>query len=318
MQILTFVTITIMVLTIITYARLEYYLDFETMKAHYASYMEKSQRSDFNYWQKKYYDTDNVSQKDSKPKPVTDATAKLSFGLILNKQKREENKQHLHHHLLLAKKLMIVLFAGQPFFKEAHKNNVVLDRLLAELMDQADAYLEMVKASGKKQDKITRLRELEKITLPTPDLDNLYYHMLQGTARDEDGAEIQASSEPPPVLDEVVEDEDDVLRSEKDGYDSFLDYITLKPGPKIRVYLAPKEILLAVFEDAATVDKIMTFRQELYNDVVNDMNADTASQAFANAFRKDIPHWLTEDMVDFTVRKTSPNSYNNKNIKKGP
>lgn len=305
MQILTFVTVTIMVMTIITYARLEHFLDFKVLAAHYQPFMEKSQRLDFNSKQIYNYENDSLTQKETKKDTVPHTTAKLSFDLILREKSRSKGDPNsLPQHLMIAKELMLNLYKGQPFFEAAENNPGMIDQLLDELMAQADD-----------RDKpISHLRELEKIKLPNPDLDKIYYHMIQGTATEED--EKAKAKEVPP--EEKATDEEEEVKFAKDGYKSFLDFITLKPGPKIRMYLTPREILEAIYgKDSQIVDELIAYRQEAYQDIVNGtISAEVAAQGFKDKFLKEVPGWVSEEILDFSVTKTSPKNFQQKNKKK--
>lgn len=281
-----------------TYARLEDFLDFQVMNAHYAPFMEMSQREGFSNAQKQNYSKDQLSTKDSKKNQVTDATSKISFALILNKTERDSQQHILKQQLTILKQLMVVLYKGQPFFEEAEKNPALLDQLFEALMNDADH----------RAKKITRMRDLSTVSLGNETLQNILYHALQGTAKSEDENKDKKEKKPlsPDNPEEPLAKEGDEGEPSKEGYVSLFDFITLAKGPKIRMFLAPKEILQAVYgKDSSTVNKVIEVRKELFRQIENEkMEPDIANQKFKDEFRNSTPRELsTDEILDFTIRK---------------
>lgn len=295
-----------MVMSIITYARLEHFIDFETVNAHYQSYMEKSQRQGINERQEYYYNTDSLSSRESGADKVPGTVSKITFSLILNKDKRVKSEQLFQQHLSMAKNLMRVLYKGEPFFKEAEENPHLLDRLLQELMDSVDS----------REKPISRLGQLERVELPSGNLNDMLYYMLQGTARNGSGERKRALNQG----EEAEEESEEYFQNE--GGLSLLRFITLKPGPKIRIALAPREVLEAIYgERAPIVEKILVERNNLTRDVNNDkIAADVANQKFKDMFLQQVPNGLSDEVLDFTIKKkqnsTGVDSLENKKTQK--
>jgi hypothetical protein len=298
MQILTFVTVTLMVLTLITYARLQHFLDFQVMNAHYAPYMESTQRHGFNAAQEHNYDADKMS-KGPKKDQVTDATAKVSLNILLNKSERDKsnNNDLLKQQIAILKSLMVNLYKGHSFFKPVEDNLHLLDQFFDALMNTADS-----------QKVITRMSDLATFRLGNETLQSILYHSLQGTAepekvqeekKKEDTLSVKEAEEP------TTKPDDEVAPSQK-GYVSLFDFITLAKGPKIRMFLAPKEILEAIYgKDSSIVDKMLEMRHQLLLAINNEkMEPDMANQKFNNTFRDSTPAWLSMDQIlDFTIKK---------------
>lgn len=312
MQILTFVTVILMVLTLITYARLEHFLDFQVMNAHYAPYMESTQRYGFNAAQEHNYDADKMS-KGQKKDQVTDATSKVSLHLLLNKSERDKsnNNELLKQQIAILKSLMVNLYTGHPFFKPVEENPDLLDQFFEVLMNTADS-----------QKAITRMNDLSTLILGNEILQSILYHALQGTAKaemtqeekkKEDVVSVKEAEEP------IIKADDEVAPSQE-GYMSLFDFITLAKGPKIRMFLTPKEILEAIYgKGSSIVDKVMEMRHQLLLDINNErLEPGVANQKFQDAFRDNTPAGLSTDQIlDFTIKKAKDSAPKEQNKPQG-
>lgn len=329
MQILTFVSVTLMVMAIITYARLEHFLNFQVMNSHYQPYIEQTQREGFNRGQKANYDADHVSEGKEK-ESVGDAAAKLSFFYILNKDVRNNKPEITRQHLEIAKNLMKILYSKHEFFEEINKNPGLLDQLLKELMESVDEKIEKKRAqegSRGKQANIARIRDLGKVELASPELGNVLYKMLRATMKET----AKPQKEIQKIVDLTIDEEDLEIESDEDSKDeqsqskegdfSLFDYITLKEGPKIRMFLTSREMLQAIYgESSPAVDEVIKVRGQLYYQVKKGkMDPDVANQKFRDSFRTQTPNWLKEEeILDFTIKKpkTPPKSENAEKPKK--
>jgi len=143
-----------------------------------------------------------------------------------------------------------------------------LDELVASLTHAIDAL--------PPEKKLKKAAELANLNLSDKDMNEVFYKMLHGAPYKE--IVISADSKIPPTspqtFDEAdVEDEEENNELEKEadeykspkGYFSLLDFVNLSQSPKIRVYLAPREVLEAIFHDSATVDDIISQRKTLYS-----------------------------------------------------
>ena len=107
--------------------------------------------------------------------------------------------------------------------------------------------------------------------MPDPQLNDALYKMLNGAPykyKNEDKK--KSENEPVESNKEDTSQDHEQIKSEAEeyksapGYYSLLDFITLKPPPKIRLYLAPKELLQAIFHDQNVVNEILIERVELH------------------------------------------------------
>src|SRR5690606_1123836 len=92
------------------------------------------------------------------------------------------------------------------------------------------------------------------------------------------------------------------------GYFSLLDFITIGPDNKVRVYLAPKEVLKAIYHDNV-VDEIMRERQSLYKEAVADesgSNKESLRDTFRGMFDRHKDALIDENTLDYSISKTRP------------
>jgi hypothetical protein len=92
--------------------------------------------------------------------------------------------------------------------------------------------------------------------------------------------------------------------------DILLYFITLDDADKIRVYLASRELLKAIFDDPQVVDSIISLRHELYKKVSNDsISNDEASAQFKTIVAPRSDPNFDDTILDFHVTKTNPKNY---------
>ena len=94
-----------------------------------------------------------------------------------------------------------------------------------------------------------------------------------------------------------------------DYVDSLLVYIsTTNRSQCANVYLAPRPVLLALFEQDEIVDDIMEYRNELYRTIRKDKAADrnTMEAEFRQRFASNLPHEINPEFIDFHVSSTRP------------
>ena len=92
----------------------------------------------------------------------------------------------------------------------------------------------------------------------------------------------------------------------REGYVSLYDFITLAPGPKVRMFLASRELLQAIFDDSSVVENVISTRHELFLQIESGkIDAGVANQQFQQAFLSKVSSGLTEDVLDFTIKVNS-------------
>ena len=80
------------------------------------------------------------------------------------------------------------------------------------------------------------------------------------------------------------------------------------------VYKAPREIILALFQDPAIVDEVLAYRADLHKKLTSkkatssgeEVSPETLSNDFKTRFESKIPSGIDAQFIDFTVTKGSP------------
>ncbi len=341
MNVLLFVTSMIMVMAMLTYGRLQTYRSFSLTQNEFNRFMTETERGDINKAAMLWYEnslgerrgsgasqaaaTPSTTSSKSQGAPSTStrsqALSRLSFATFIDNKKKEAHQKEYPQIRNLAQKLIYVLYRNQPFFKEMEaKNPDFVNSLLNALM-VADTLSD--------DNKIKRASELANLNLGDEDLNHVFYEMLQGTAQPGERLTKPKTGEEMPKLEfqapeDKGEPEDKSIeggRKEEyysgSGYYSLLDFITLRDSTKVRVYLAPKMLLMAIFDDPGLVDSIIAARNDLYKKVSsNEISDSDASKSFEDMFKGRIDPNLSE-ILDFSVSSTNPAKYrlyNSKNL----
>lgn len=225
-----------------------------------------------------------LAKAEKEKRELSKASSKLSFHIFINKQERSTNQSSLETHIHVAERLIELLYGNQLFYKELQlKRPNFVAEILSSLIRESDNF-----------PKISQAKELATIDLKDPELNDAFTKMLKG-----------AYEEPPP---EEKEKRPYQLAS---GYYSLLDFITVVPNKlTLRVYLAPKQLLLAIFGNEALVNDILRVRYQLYTNLNNNIvDASQASDEFKGLFGNSSLPYVPSNFLDFSVSKTNPNLY---------
>ena len=303
MNIILFVSALIMALSLLTYSKWEAYRNLHVVESQFKNYMEKTERSAINQAAERWYGTVIVQSRGARNQSQarTQANSRLSFKPFIDQVAQTTMQREFPQLQYLAKKLIHVLYNKAPFYRQmAQENPAFVEQFLASLM-VADAI--------PKEKKLKVAKDLNTLHLLNPVLDDLLYKVLKGAP--------DPSQNPPAVpifqAEEDDEDPDAELAEEYRspvGYTSLLDYITLQPATKIRVFLASKPLLTAIFDDPQTVQQVLLERQRLYQGVASGaLQVKDASTQFEAAFLGRADSNLNKMVLDFTVSKTNPKNY---------
>lgn len=308
-----------------TYARIDSFRYFLGMEAEFERYMSTIERSYINTIAVKWYKTTRAPKprnenqekpppRDPKPKQQGPSASRLSFRMFIDQKMRLDNAEAFRQTSEWAKKLMITLYGRQGFFRKALKTNPTFMDQILESLERATEDL----FSGKQ--KLTEAAQLSNLQLD-PNVMETFYRMLKGCSNPEDKniplpipkeEENDTIVELPPESDNDEEDETATEADEfvKEGYDSLLNYITLRNTTRIRVYLASRPLLAAIFGDVSIANSIIEARQGLYRLVSNDsLSAEDATEQFADLLKGHLSN-NDEQFLDFKVSRTNPAGYN--------
>ena len=274
----------LMVLAIMTYARIESFRDLNSLKSQFEWYMQESERKYPNSVNDNKYNYQNPSKRKSgndpyaKQKDEEKACSRLPFYLFLNKAQREAKHEIYVQHVKLAKLLMTELYGDTDFFHEAQEVQPdFLDALINQLTEVSD--------NLPKGQTVISSADLASINLGDPVLDKAFYRMLKGT---------------------VEIDEQD----EKATYPSLINYVTVKNKTKVRIFLAPHDILMVIYDNPALVKEIEETRLNLYKQVKDEsLTKDEATEEFQKQFGNKQREGIEEKVLDFRVTKTNPKDY---------
>lgn len=314
MNILLFVTTLVMVMGILTYSKLQTFISYSAVQSEFNSYMKNVERSSINEQADWIYDENPASKSTSSKPQQTDSLSRLSFGVFIDAKKRQEHSKELNQITLLTKRLIAILYQDQKFYQDAIKANPYIVETLLDRIYQTAIQLP--------KNTITRAPDLANLNLQDPELNLFLYKILNGTHTKEELAKVQQQLLAPiaTLVEERGEDEsqdrEDSTEEEyktPTGYRSLLDFITMKDATKIRIYLAPKELLLALYGDKDVVNEIIATRNQLYKAITSggtsQMKPEDATKDFSLLFQNRALQEYDNSNLDFKVSKTNPKTY---------
>jgi hypothetical protein len=301
MNVLIFVMTILMLLSLMTYARLDTYFGSEIFQVLFKNYMEEYERGYINDRAVKLYHLLKVSEKKGSSSPTkAAATPQLSLILLKDKKQRESKQGEWQQRVILLKRLMSTLYENQPFFKRLmEENSSFLDELVAQLTQAIDALPEE-KAPKK-------IIDLALVTLADPKLDAAFYKMLHGALSIKESEEAEAADAEEKDEGKLIEDGSEC--ESPAGYYSLIDFIDFSPNSKIRIYLASREVLSSIFLDPAVVEEIIRVRNSLYKEAKANAETKELEERFKGQFDARRDPAIDSGLLDYSVTKTNPKSY---------
>lgn len=322
MNILLFVTTMIMVMAMLTYGRIESYRSFSMIQSHFKNYIDSTERGYINQLSDNLFEN-SKGETETKPPGTgkkggggkqTDASPSINFSVFIDKSKRESMVKEYPKIHLMTKKLIYNLFKDQPFFKKMEqKRPDFVDAMLNAIQGAADAL--------PKKEKLKKADELIRLDLGDEELNQTLYQMLAKTRNrpPEKNEKIDEDKPTAPLTEEDKGENDNAEFMEYNenmsltppGTFSLLNYINYPNAKrKVRVYLAPRKVLQAIFDDPTTVNSIITTRNDLYKSVKDGpLSNDQASESFKRQFASMADPNFDDSILDFTVTKTNPKLY---------
>lgn len=311
MNVLIFVMTMLMLLAMLAYGRLETYVNSQLTQVVFENYMQNQERSSINSGAVKAYDDIKKSgkTKDTPPTPRVKATSKITMALFFNHSLREKDPKQWNQSKILLKNLIVTLYGQEKFFKEAlEKRPGVVDELISAIEHASDAL--------PPDKKMKQTKDLLTLKLQDPVLDDLFYQILKENPYidllPQSQQKANGTLKPvEPVEEENKEDHADGSEEAQEhqsppGYFSLLDFINNSKDYKVRVFLAPKQVLQAIFRDQSTVDEIMREREMFYKQAVSGMPVDELSKAFESRFNGSRQSDIDTTSLDYSVSKTRP------------
>lgn len=189
----------------------------------------------------------------------------------------------------LLKQLIVTLYGTKTFFLEAGMDTTKIDALVELMFRNAK---ELANKNYLKDIKV-----LANVGLNNEIYQEVLYKMLKGTAVDQQN--------------------DDPLFKKANNYKSLCQFVRFQRRIKnpaiMSVYLAPNELLVALFQDPDVVANILARRKEFFKklqaDTEKKIHEEQLATDFANEFQSQIPVGIDKNLIDFKVSRTDPNKY---------
>ncbi len=275
-----FVMAMLMLMSLMTYSKFNEYRIQATLQHQFDNYMQYQERNYFNDRSVDKYNETHVRKKNGskeKGKTRNSSLSKLPIGVLLDRSQQSVGTDKYDMVRLLFKDLIIKTYGQYDFLAQALKEKPdSIDELIVRFPEAVE--------NLPNNQKISKPKDLADIDLDNSLLNETLYKLLKGS--------------------QFLYDSKEGLVEE--GYPPLTDFITISKGTKIRVYLAPSELLNILF-DPNTVDEIIRAREFFYLEVYNDrLDANEATERFQTMFEGAINSNTSLDFLDFTVSKTDP------------
>lgn len=268
MNILPLVLALVLMISVMTIERLEKFKNQSVIQREYQVFLKEGERQVFNMRQKRLY---GLSQK---------SLRQLTIRYLFDKKARDKFPNEAKQYRILLIELMKIVYGEAAFFKELERKRP------AFLEDMLTAIEEATEEMPKKM--LRQTKDLARLTLEDPELQDAFYHMMKGTIQRE----------------KLIEIKNPTPRMKEKAYVSLFTYVhnegTTKP-PTIKIARAPREILKALFVNDEIVDTIILKREEL-GGKDKDSGAD---ELFKTEFLGKVRPGIDDKLLDFTLSKNS-------------
>lgn len=294
MNLLLYVLTLLLVIGAISYQALERFTTGSYVRIAWDRYMRIETPCNFNeIVQEEYKDREEEEptpkQNNNGEKKETNKSkgaAKINFRYLVDPEYAQSDKTTLMTQIF--KNLLDVLYGDQKFYRDAlQKKPQIVDEILHNLKQ----------VNAERAKKVKKVANLDKLVLPDADEEKLWYEFRK------------PNYVSLPVLSLLTFKPQAELRNVCDKF-SILNYITDKSADKIRVNLAPRALLYALFKDEQVVKEVIQMRQDLRDQVANDAKTSTAATQEFKAFAEQFSGIAElEPILDYLVNKTNPEDY---------
>lgn len=283
MNILIFVVAMLMMLTVMTYAKVQTFTSH--LRVHRESVVQLREQEQLQialrecalYNESKGVKSDVLAFGDGEEEEETDASCpkqledqdskrlvrKLDIGILFSEEDQGSEVFLLTRQWL--EDSVTYAYGGAPFFRQ------MLDADPTLVQRWVDALLERGRYA-ENQRHITSMEKMARVDLDDPQLQLFFYHLMKG-------------------------------RPGKQGYPELKDFVRVTKGAKVSLYLASEPLLRAILRDEILVQRAMELRMQLYREVNADrLSKEDATKQLREAFAR--PEW--EQLVEYKVTKTHP------------
>lgn len=288
MNVLPFVFALLMVMGIMTYAKLGTFIVSNRLQSQYLCYMKAVSAAEFNLIQLGLYKKDQTKRgSNNNPDNQVNAISKINIYPLLHLTQDAKDPKYANTQRILLKRLIYNSYGKQPFFKEMEKSN---QDILEYLLDKISAAAQL----PENKNKIERLENLSNIDLENEKLQMLFATLLHGS---------QNSAAALKKCDPNAKDTEAII-----SYPPLKDFVSLEKTSKpIRVYLVPPEILWAIFDNVSVVKEIIDQRAILRREFKKELKANFTTR-FTQMFQSKLPPDLDPAYFNFEVTSTKPHN----------
>lgn len=285
-------SVLIMVIALITYARLDQFIPKKALETEIVNYMSSVERGWINRTSVKYYDDLHPTKKAS-GNGESDAASR-GIGYISLMPLFEEDQEKLNNTRTLLRNLFNILYGNQPFVTNLIRKGAYSDStsLFNELIDA-------IIIAGKNRLPDDKLKTADQfMQLSVGSLQSIFVNAINGCSCFAEEPVVQAASE---------EDEgegEDAQDAIPRNYCSLFSFATMVKGKTLSIYLAPEEILLALYGNPQIVAEIIQTRSLAYKEY--SKNPTPEGKAALERF-KNVQAAVDSKYLDFSVTKTDPN-----------
>lgn len=285
-------SVLIMVIALITYARLDLFIPKKALETEIVNYMSSVERGWNNRIAEKYYDDLHpTTQKAGKGEKDTESKG---IGYISLTPLFEEDPEMLNNTRLLLRNLLTILYGKQPFVTNILKKGTYSDpaSLFNELIDA----IIMAGKNRMPDDKLKTANQFMQLNVGS--LQPIFVNVINGCSCFAEQQPAQKAS------DEDEGDGEDAGEDVPRNYCSLFSFATMVKGKKLSIYLAPEEILLALYGNPQIVSEIIQARNAAFKEYSKNQTPEgkAALERFKNAQAA-----IDSKYLDYNVTTTNPN-----------
>lgn len=285
MNIIPFVFTILILLITITYNKLSSFLVHTTSAKIAVRHIKEKEIAEINLAQNEMYQKKSCPGTSHEQGTKIAASRTICFNYLINKETKAEKPETFNTAYTLLKRLILNLYKDQPFMQKLLKDRPdAVDTLLQKVIEKAESE-EYSKKMKKKED-------LANLSLDDEDLQLAWATMLNGREQKETSVDNAKSNH---------------------GFPSLWKFLNASMSKKqpIRLYLASKELLLAIFEDEEEfVEMILKERDELSKSLrrkgEKKISNEDATMTFKNLVEGKIPSGLDRSFFNLEVSSTKP------------
>lgn len=289
MNLLIYVTALLLSLSALSYHSLQKFLNSFHSQALWDRELKEESFCRFNESVEKEYrklsktpsiqDEDYGDEKDASGKNIhPDASAVMNFRFFVDEEIALKSPNERALYVEAAKKLIEILYGEQEFYQTK----------MAQKPDLLESFFAALLESNKGDKKIGKVENVNQLYLNDPYLREFFYAISKKVPLG-------------PQAEQAL-----LLGKKKTSCEatSFIEFLSQKKAKKIRVFLAPSALLLALFQNRETVLSIIEMRKQLHKDITNNnKTVEEANKEFSSAFSGSSTY---QEILDFSTGKTAP------------